>query len=77
MMAQHPQPLTLEQLDRLSVADLAQLRARVLDPYVGWHPESKAVILALLDNFNAPAGSLSQEARQAYEAWHTYYERPF
>ena len=70
-----PAPLTLEQLDRLSVADLAQLRARVLDPFVIFSPEAKAVILALLDNFNAPAGSLSEETRRAYDAWQAYYNR--
>lgn len=76
MSERFPPPLTLGQLDRLSVADLAQLRERVTSSWVNFHPEARTVILALLDNFSAPAGSLSDETRKAYAAWQAYYGLP-
>ena len=45
---QYPDPLTPAQLERLNEADLAELEARLRHPSVCWHPEAKAVGLALL-----------------------------
>jgi hypothetical protein len=70
-------PLDLQQLARMNRDDIAQLRARCHSRRVCTHPETKAVILALLDHIDpSTAPELSRQTKEAYQAWQDYYDRP-
>lgn len=73
-------PLTLEQLERMNAADREQLRARLNSTYVVWHPESRLLVLALLERaFTHPLPvpfAVSDEVRAAHAAWIRYYDHP-
>lgn len=69
-------PLDLQELARIPTdRDVrAQLRARINSSRVCWHPEARAVVLALLDHIDpSTEPGLSQEAKDAYAKWQAYY----